>query len=764
MSLLSQLSLAGSLAYLAASAFPRFGGEDPLGSAPDEQNWHHEGLTRRAARSAGWAEPAENALAFHADYLDSYLYNPLWWFDLANGGGPDRLPVVMSSQSELIKLHFDDLFEPEQVQASWRRYLSGTVSALLSLGHDRSLPAADRTEMAQNAVGVSLHAVQDFYSHSNWIDHESLNSLTWFETSNRQRAKLPLWTGSYERPEHLGVKPHGNYRFACTVMNNIGSVGRGLMRVVCHAASPYAGSELCRWFKECDEAVPQAPPDVSGLDPPEGILWVGPGINVDSRWQAPIGAAQRGLTVSGDKAFEAAYQLAYRTSCQWLHILDHVMFEADLVDFWDEVKTRGVSRKQYKTPTDPWEDFAKIPYRFLTTGAYPPQPGFDDTSKWHLRLLIQTSDRNQAGTDADVVPIVDGETFPPLDHGIHVAPGPGIRRPSRTLLQSLMGHNDFERGDRAAYMIGPLDSPPATITLRNNAPGAGGVLMAALEGIVEAATDAFEAVEGGFLSLIGYHADFVDDAHVVLTAADLEGLGVGSRLNFSLRCDGDSEGDFSINGNVTPTGSTGQWDLGIAWREYRISFTTLVCNAESDWDRFTNSDEPFVLGLVIPHGGGQPINSWLTEPFNDVDSGETRWISRTFTVKIPQRYGFVSLAVAVYESDDESATDRDALLVAFESSLSERLTDPEDSFLETLGQSIASDWCVSRLEATAFRRGETAELRTFRPLPADQWLKGGEELSWNPVQSRTHRVRVPDVIGCDCDIDCSETRPPPTSK
>lgn len=48
------------------------------------ENWHHEGLTKQAARSAGWPGNAQNAVAFQADYLDSYLYNPPWWFDVAS--------------------------------------------------------------------------------------------------------------------------------------------------------------------------------------------------------------------------------------------------------------------------------------------------------------------------------------------------------------------------------------------------------------------------------------------------------------------------------------------------------------------------------------------------------------------------------------------------------------------------------------------------------------------------------------------------------
>ena len=92
-------------------------------------------MTRQAAEAAGgWSPEAQNALAFHADYVDSYLYNPLWWLNVPKGGGPDRLAVAMSSQVDLKTVHFDDLFESEAVRAMWRRYLSGTAAGLIWLG------------------------------------------------------------------------------------------------------------------------------------------------------------------------------------------------------------------------------------------------------------------------------------------------------------------------------------------------------------------------------------------------------------------------------------------------------------------------------------------------------------------------------------------------------------------------------------------------------------------------------------------------------
>lgn len=759
MGLLGHLLALGATAGAVGVTIPAFGGEDPLGAAPGPENWHHEGLTRQAARAAGWSDDAENALAFHTDYVDSYLYNPLWWFDVANGGGSGRLPVVMSSQSELVKVHFDDLFHPESVHGTWRRYLSGTAAGLLWLGHVASDDR--RVAMAQNLVGVSLHAIQDFYSHSNWIDDESLRGCTWFEVDPKTRAELSLWTGSYEVPDHLGIKPHGAFLFACTVLNHIGPVGRRLMSVVCHAASPFSKSSLCRWFKDCKEAVPLNPPDVVGVSLPEGILWVERGINVDSRWQAELGVEVRGLSISGQEAFEAAYEIAYRSSCQWLHILDHVMEDADLAGFWEAVKNQGVSRDHYKTPTGPWEDFSQLPYRFITAGPYPPPQGHDDSDDWYLRLSIRTADEAFAGTDADIVPYVNGRRFPVLDHGVQPEVPPGGDPPSRSLLQTLMGHNDFETGDTAAYIIGPIPGPPRTVVLRNDAPDVGDVILAALEGLWETLVDLLEGIVDFFKSLWGYHADFVDEDHTMVDAATLDGLAPGGRASFALRCNGGSEGDYRISGHVEATSLVGSFSNGVPWRQYTVHFDRLHCIEESDWDRFSNSDEPFVLGLVIAHGGIQPMISWRTGPFSDVDSGDTRTLGRTFDVRVPQRFGFISVACAVYESDDESSGERDDLLSEFAGTVGAGIVEAEDTFFETLGESIASGWRLHSVEAVAFRRSPTVEVRSYRTRVFNRWVDGGERVEWNLDQQGSWSAEVPDTVGCGCDACRGRVEVPP---
>lgn len=741
---LGWVTIAGFLGAIA----PRFGGENPLGGAPDPCNWHHEALSRHAAREAGWSDAAQNALAFHTDYLDSYLYNPLWWFDVTNGGGLHRTKVVLSSQHQLVNLHFDDLFSPEQVHATWQRYLSGTVAGLVWIGTGSFAPEV-KASLAHNVVGASLHALQDFYSHSNWIDDATRREQTWFEVAPHARQQMDLWTGSYEEPEHLGRKFHGDFLFACTVINNLGSVGRGLLRLACHAASPLSGSALCMALRACDEArAVQVPEEWRDLVPDAletSLVFVKPGINVDSRWLAEIGAATRDVPgLTGAIAFEKAYGLAARTSVQWLQCLETLMGSAGLGAFWKDVKQLGVSTAGYKTDTAPWEDLALMPYRFISAGRYPPERGFDDTEHWYLRVTIATADVDNAGTDADIVAIVDGVRRGVLDH----APPPKQPEPDEPphigVMPSVLSHDDFERGSTAAYIVGPFGTRPQRLELRNDAPSAGDVVAAAFASIVKAVEDVAKGLRDFFLGLIGYHADFVDEAHTVADAASLNALAVGGRLSLELDCNGGSEGHYKVAGYIEKTASAGV-TAGIPWREYVVAVTQLRCVKESEWDRASDSDEPFVLGLFIPHGGVDVTRKWRTGPYSDVDTGENRPIGESWVLRIPQTYGAISVAVAVYESDDETPKDRDELRDRFANEVDAAKAAPEQAFLVTLGEAIAAGWRPAWVEATAFRRGQTVEVCRFERLSFDRWVERGEQLSVPLIVAEDRRVLVGDT-------------------
>ena len=729
----------------------------PLG--PDPENYHHEGITRAGA--ANWAggpgSEMVNSIAFHCDYVDSYNYNPLWWAR----GLPSRVEVAMSTQHLLGNLHFDDLPSTVEIEATYRRYMSGAVCGLLwAYGSD--IEPRLRISCAHNIIGSGLHAIQDFYSHSNWIDlgvHlQSRRETTWFEADDKLRHSSELYTGYYEQAPQHGHKPHGTYEFACSIIKNLGLGGDLLREVVCHAASPLSKSSLCRAVRRCESAVPVRIPIIGELRLPKGIAYVSPGINVDSRWQAGVAVQNRDLQppIGPNDLFDIAYNLAARATCQWLNSLDKVMEQAaqdcplpknpedeNLLEWWSAVKSTGVSVDDYKSDTAPFERFDLMPYQFLAAGPYPPPA--DDEEKWYLRLVVTTGSDDQANTNASIVPEIDGVRLEPLDYG---------PRPTGSAVDATIGYNDFTRMSTAAYMIGPLDTPPWTVLLHNTAPSFVDVLEAIVEETWELLVDVINWIGGLIGSLLGLGADFVATNAATLRAADLDQLMVGEQQTFSIDCDGKSEGYYRVNGTAKYLSDGAAGPKGYPTRRYRVNVSTLHCVRESAVDGLgSNSDEPFVVGLVIGHGSRQQFD-WRTRVFDDhggVDTGDTRAIDQSFEVDIPRKFGLITVPVAVWEHDEETSSTRADIQHEFAVGMHNRLEPRESSLWNTIGESMGQAWQLHAASGTAFRRGPEATVIEYLPQVMDAWVDGGESSpAWHPLErSESCSVPVPTrLTGC----------------
>jgi hypothetical protein len=167
--------------------------------------------------AGGSFAPAANALAFHCDYVDSNNYNPVWWM----GAAPKRVEAAMSTQHLLADLHFADLPSTVEIEAAFRRHMSGAVGGLL-WAYDSDLDPRLKISCTHNIIGVGLHAIQDFYSHSNWIDVDTRRNATWFEADDDLRHHSELYTGFNEQAPQHGHEPRGTFEYACSVINNLG--------------------------------------------------------------------------------------------------------------------------------------------------------------------------------------------------------------------------------------------------------------------------------------------------------------------------------------------------------------------------------------------------------------------------------------------------------------------------------------------------------------------------------------------------------------
>jgi hypothetical protein len=171
---------------------------------------------------------------------------------------------------------------------------------------------------------------------------------------------------------------------------------------VCDAGSPLRKLAMCDNYRRCRTAQPVSLPVFEVVTLPEGVAYVSTGMNLDSYWQAPVGVRTRGITdMSPAEAFETAYALAERTSCQWLHMLqDLCTSEPLLAPLGQELTSQGVGHADYRSDTEPWERFDLLPYGFLTAGDYPTHA--DDDTRWYVRLEIWTGSDSQANTNAAI--------------------------------------------------------------------------------------------------------------------------------------------------------------------------------------------------------------------------------------------------------------------------------------------------------------------------------------------------------------------------
>jgi len=302
--------------------FTLFGGEDILRGDP----WHHEDMTCRAAAGdancsgnrdthlypgTGFSPEAAHAMAWHADYIDSYLYSPLWWAQAVNPGGVldgesgilNRYKASMSQYWHLASLHFDDLNSSAEIEATWQRYLAGVLIGLNWAADN------DDVDAAHHLLGLSMHAVQDFYSHSTWIDHPDRRGRTYLDTPSVQRRSFAVLTGAYE--DEIAPIQHGQFNLACSLYDR--PAARRALDLLCTRGLPTSSISFCEAHRECQQSDSETVGViVAGRETNIAVL-APPGIAMDTTWLAQIAADQRGLTTnSGRDAVRNPVSLAER--------------------------------------------------------------------------------------------------------------------------------------------------------------------------------------------------------------------------------------------------------------------------------------------------------------------------------------------------------------------------------------------------------------------------------------------------------------------
>jgi hypothetical protein len=154
---------------------------------------HHSDLTREALADFGFSENAIKMGQLENWLVDYYSSQPLF-------------PGL---ESDLAKLHFDALDDTTKVRNYWSNLTVNTQKAITQAAMENN------PKKVLALIGMSLHAVQDFYTHSNWVETQpaatgnAFRTRTWFDAAASTTSLVR--TGTYPNHDPIVATDHGNY-------------------------------------------------------------------------------------------------------------------------------------------------------------------------------------------------------------------------------------------------------------------------------------------------------------------------------------------------------------------------------------------------------------------------------------------------------------------------------------------------------------------------------------------------------------------------
>ncbi|MEO6774109.1 MAG: hypothetical protein ABI467_14010 [Kofleriaceae bacterium] len=232
-----------SLAVVAAAGLVTFAAPRPAAAF---DTWWHAECTRKAMEANGFDADSRLVTQF-----ENYLTDVFPGVNIANewlqDHKVDALGLVADASYEW--MHFDAVFTTDDVIANWARLRKNTITALQHWSADKSLTGNFRRVVLLGIVGASLHTVQDFYSHSNWVNYWSGQGKpvpVFFDVDPKALAGIDIHSGAYPDGSSKGHENHGD-------LNKDSSV-----RKLNVPAVEVATRASVAWVKMLMDAVPNA--------------------------------------------------------------------------------------------------------------------------------------------------------------------------------------------------------------------------------------------------------------------------------------------------------------------------------------------------------------------------------------------------------------------------------------------------------------------------------------------------------------------------
>ncbi|GJM10086.1 MAG: hypothetical protein DHS20C11_23620 [Lysobacteraceae bacterium] len=170
---------------------------------------HHEDLTKQAMRHYGFKPTSIKIVQLENWLVDYFAADPL-------------VDVDQNFRIDMEALHFDNLFSTSDVDQYWRNLLANLDSSISASMNDTSASSSERRKELLTVMGIALHAVQDFYTHSNWASfYPQLSDGSYRRTTYLSDGLPPdvatdgLYTGFYAnkitRDKPTDAAEHGDY-------------------------------------------------------------------------------------------------------------------------------------------------------------------------------------------------------------------------------------------------------------------------------------------------------------------------------------------------------------------------------------------------------------------------------------------------------------------------------------------------------------------------------------------------------------------------
>jgi hypothetical protein len=158
---------------------------------------YHYDLIREAMRQEGFGKDAFSVALAANSYTDIFQEEAVEWVIDDD--------FCRASKRLVDFLHFDSLKDQQQIDRYWRQLIHNAYNAVT-----QKAQANDRLGLLM-IIGVTMHIVQDFYAHSNWVEldlprHAGVKDATYFDVRPEVLGKATQATTVYGQ---RGLFTHG---------------------------------------------------------------------------------------------------------------------------------------------------------------------------------------------------------------------------------------------------------------------------------------------------------------------------------------------------------------------------------------------------------------------------------------------------------------------------------------------------------------------------------------------------------------------------